>query len=98
MAAYNALFEGIEHLKKNMTQKLNVPTIIFIDKQDELVSHRRLKRIIKNRALHQWRLHPVKKHITDAKEKMHHLIIDESSIGKDTWNEMRKHIINHLLH
>jgi len=98
MAAYNALFEGIEHFNKNMTQKLNVPTIIFIDKQDELVSHRRLKHIIKNRGLHQWRLHPIKKHTTDAKEKMHHLIIDESSIGKDEWNEMRKHIIHHLLH
>ena len=97
MAAYNALFEGIEHFNKNMDQKLNVPTVIFIDKQDELVSYRRLKRNIRNKGLHQWKLHPVKRYTKGSKEKMHHLIIDESSIGKEAWNEMRKHIINHLL-
>jgi esterase/lipase len=97
MAAYNALFEGIEHFNKNMAQKLNVPTAIFIDKQDELVSYRRLQRIIKNRGLHHWKLHPVKRYIKGAKEKMHHLIIDESSIGKEAWNEMRGNIIHHLL-
>ncbi len=97
VAAYNALFEAIEHFNKDMAQKLNVPTIIFIDKQDELVSYRRLKRIIKKGRLHQWKLHLVKKSTTGAKEKMHHLIIDESSIGKDAWNEMRGLIIHHLL-
>lgn len=97
VAAYNALFEAIEHFNKDMAQKLNVPTIIFIDKQDKLVSYRRLKRIIKNGRLHQWKLHLVKKNTTGAKEKMHHLIIDESSIGKDAWNEMRELIIHHLL-
>lgn len=98
VAAYIALFEAIEHFNKNMAPKLNVPTLIFIDTRDEFVSYRRLKRIIKNGGLHQWRLHPVKKSTTGAKEKMHHLIIDESSIGKDAWNEMRGLIIHHLLH
>jgi len=97
MAGYNALFEAIEHFKKNMAQKLNVPTIIFIDKQDELVPYRKLKRIIKNGELHQWRLHPVKKNTTGTNRKMHHLIIDESSIGKDAWNKMSGRIIHHLL-
>ena len=97
MAGYIALLEGIEHFNKNMAQKLNVPTIIFIDKQDELVSYRRLKRIIKIGGLHQWKLHPVEKNTPGAKEKMHHLIIDESSIGKDAWNEMRGLIVHHLL-
>ena len=97
VAGYNALFAAIEHFNKNMASKLNVPTLIFIDTRDELVSYRRLKRIIKNRGLHQWRLHPIEKSTTGAKEKMHHLIIDESSIGKDAWNEMRELIIHHLL-
>jgi len=97
MAGYIALLEGIEHFNKNMTPKLNVPTIIFLNKQDELVSYRRLKRIIKIGGLHQWKLCPVEKNTTGAKEKMHHLIIDESSIGKDAWNEMRGLIVHHLL-
>jgi hypothetical protein len=96
VAAYNALFKAIEHLNKNMGQKLNVPTLIFLDTKDEFVSYRKLKQIIKNEELHQWKLHPVKNR-TGAKGKMHHLIIDESSIGKDAWNKMRGLIIHHLL-
>jgi esterase/lipase len=97
VAAYNALFKAIEHFKKNMGQKLNVPTLIFLDTKDEFVSYRKLKQIIKNEGLHQWKLHPVKKNTTGVNGKMHHLIIDESSIGKDAWNKMRGLIIHHLL-
>jgi hypothetical protein len=97
VAAYNALFEAIKHFKNNMDQKLNVPTLIFLDTKDEFVSYRKLKQIIKNKRLHQWKLHPVKKNTTGAKGKMHHLIIDKSSIGKGAWDEMRRRIIHHLL-
>jgi alpha-beta hydrolase superfamily lysophospholipase len=96
MAAYNALFEGIKYFKKNSTSKLDVPTLIFINKRDELVSYRKLKHIIKNEGFRQWKLHPVKKHTTGAKEKMHHLIIDESSIGKESWKDMKRIIVHHL--
>lgn len=97
VAAYNALFEATINFNQNITQKVNVPTIIFIDKHDEMVSYRKLKRIIKNGGLHQWKLHAVKKNTATAKEKMHHLIIDESSLGKDAWNKMKGLIIHHLL-
>ncbi len=97
VAAYRALFKAIEHFKKNMGQKLNVPTLIFLDTKDEFVSYRKLKQIIKNEGLHQWKLHPIKKNTTGSKGKMHHLIIDESSIGKEAWNKMRGFIIHHLL-
>ena len=40
---------------------------------------------------------PNKKNTTGSKGKMHHLIIDESSIGKEAWNKMRGFIIHHLL-
>jgi len=97
MAAYNALFEGLDHFNKNMSRKLNVPTLIIISKQDELVSYQRLKRFIIDWELHRWKLRPIKKRTTGAEEKMHHLIIDELSVGKDAWNEMSTLIIHHLL-
>lgn len=97
MAAYLALFEAIEHFNKNRVQKLNVPTLIFMDERDELVSYRELKRIITNRGLHRWTLCPVKKDKTGVRERMHHLIIDESCMGKGAWNEMRRRMIHHLM-
>lgn len=97
IAGYNALFEAIKHFNKNMTQKLNIPTLIFIDKKDELVSYRRLQRILKIGRLYQWKLHPVIKSSTGYPKKMHHLIVDGSSMGKDAWDGMTGLIIHHLL-
>jgi esterase/lipase len=97
VAAYSAMFEAIEHFHQNMTSKLNIPTLVIIDPQDELVPHERLKRVIKSGGFDQWKLHLLKKSQEDAKGKPHHLIIDESMVGKDSWNEMKNLIIHHLL-
>ena len=97
MAAYNSLFDAIEHLKNNLSVKLNVPTIVFIDPHDELVSYPGLKEMVKDRCLDQWKFHLVQKQKKGMKVKLRHLIIDEASVGKDTWNEMKHVITNHLM-
>jgi esterase/lipase len=97
VAAYRVLFDAIEHFHQNMTSKLNIPTLVIIDPRDELVSYERLKQIIKSKGLDQWELHLLKKSEKDAKKKPRHLIIDESMVGKDSWNEMKYLIIRHLL-
>jgi esterase/lipase len=97
MAAYNALFETIKHFNQHVGPKLNVPTIIFIDPQDELVSYRKLKRRVEKETLDQWQFHLLEKGKTGVQEKMHHLIIDEPSVGTDTWKQMKIIMIEHLL-
>lgn len=97
MAAYNSVFEAVKHFNKTVNYEINVPTLIFIDRQDELISYRGLKRLVKNEQLDQWKFHHVQKGKTGVKEKMRHLIIDEPSVGKDMWQEMRIAIIDHLL-
>ena len=97
MAAYNALFETIKHFNQHIGPKLNVPTIIFIDPEDELVSYRKLKRRVEKEPLDQWQFHRLEKGTTGVQEKMHHLIIDEPSVGTDTWNQMKIIMIEHLL-
>lgn len=39
----------------------------------------------------------LKKSEKDAKKIPHHLIIDESTAGKDSWKKIRHLIIRHLL-
>jgi esterase/lipase len=97
MAAYNALFETIKDFDQHMGPKINVPTIIFIDPEDELVSYRKLKRRVEKDALDRWQFCLLEKGKTGVQEKMHHLIIDEPSVGTDTWNQMKNIIIEHLL-
>lgn len=97
MAAYNALFEGIRHFNHNVCPKLNVPTIVFIDKRDELVSYQGLRQMVEKENLDQWKIHLIQKGNIHAKETIHHLIIDEPSVGKDVWKEMQTIIMRHLL-
>ena len=97
MAAYNALFEASTHFEKHLDPKINIPTVVFIDKQDELISFSGLKNMIRKQNLDQWNLHPVKKDRTATEIEMHHILIDEASVGKHMWKEIVDTSITHLL-
>jgi alpha-beta hydrolase superfamily lysophospholipase len=97
VAAYNALFDSLEHLDENLSPKIDVPTLIFIDKKDEFVSFNKLKTLIERENLDQWKFHIVKKEANGEPGKIHHLIIDEASTGKDVWREMMDVMTAHLL-
>ena len=88
MAAYNALFEMVDDLENHLSPKINVPTVVFIDKRDELISFSGLQEMIQQQALDQWKIHPVKKDRTATEIKMHHLIIDQASVGQQMWKEI----------
>jgi alpha-beta hydrolase superfamily lysophospholipase len=98
MAAYNALFEMYGHLQNNLDpKKINIPTVVFIDRQDELISFSGLQNMIRDQNLDQWKIHPVKKDKTETKIKMHHLIIDKASVGNYMWQEIVNVTITHFL-
>jgi hypothetical protein len=97
MGAYNALFEMHAHVEKGLGPIINIPTIVFIDKKDELISFTGLQKIIRDQNLDRWRIIPIKKDKTGAQVKMHHLIIDEASVGKNMWQEIVEATISHLL-
>jgi dienelactone hydrolase len=97
VAAYNALLDSLEHLNNNLNPKVNVPALIFIDKKDEFVSFDELKKLEENENLDQWKFHVVKKEAGEEPGKIHHLIIDEASTGKEVWKEIMDVMIEHLL-
>ncbi len=98
MAAYNALFDMLAHFENNLNPiKINIPTVVFIDEADELVSYASLQELVQNHNLDQWQIHPVKKDNPAIEVKMHHLIIDAASVGNHMWQEMVDVTIRHLL-
>ncbi len=97
VAAYNALFEMNAHFENNPDPKINIPTIVFIDKQDELISFSGLQEMVRNQNLDQWKIHAVKKDKTATEVKMYHLIIDEASAGSKMWQEIVDATITHFL-
>ena len=97
IAAYNAMFEMHDHLANHLDPKINLPTAVFIDKQDELISFSGLEEMVQKQNLDQWKIYPVKKERRATEIKMHHLIIDEASVGEQMWKEIADSTIMHLL-
>ena len=96
MAAYNALFDMYQHFENHPDPKINVPTVVFIDKHDELISFSGLQNMVRDQKLDRWEIHSVEKDKTATKVKMHHLIIDEASVGEKTWQKIVDITIAHL--
>jgi len=96
VAAYNALFEGLQQFEKHVNDRINVPTLIFIDEDDEFIPVRAFKELIDEKNLDQWKLYIVEKEAASNQDTFHHHIIDESSTGKAVWQEMMETAIAHL--
>jgi esterase/lipase len=97
IAAYNALFEGLQQFEKHVNPKINVPSLIFIDERDEFIPVRAFKELIDEKKLDQWKLCIVEKEAAADQDTFHHHIIDESSTGKAVWKEMMATAIRYLL-
>jgi esterase/lipase len=97
IAAYNALFEGLQQFEKHVNRRVNVPTLIFIDEDDEFIPVRAFKELKAEKKLDQWELYIVKKESGANQDTFHHHIIDEFSTGKAVWKEMMETTITHLL-
>ena len=96
MAAYKALFEAVDHFTNNVNAKLNKPTLIFIDENDEFVSCSKLNEMITWWNLDHWQIQIVQKDNNVGEKVSHHLIIDRDSVGKQMWQQMKKTIKRHL--
>jgi esterase/lipase len=96
MAAYKALFEAVQTFNNNVNDRLNKPTLIFIDEQDEFVSSSKLNEMITRWNLDNWQIQIVQKDNNVGDKVSHHLMIDKNSVGKQMWKQMKKAIKRHL--
>lgn len=96
MAAYKALFEAVHTFNNNVTDRLNEPTLIFIDEKDEFVSSSNLNEMITRFKLDHWQVQIVQKDDNIRERVSHHLIIDRDSVGRKMWKQMKNAIKRHL--
>jgi esterase/lipase len=97
VAAYNALFDALYHFEETAGPKLNVPTLIFIDEQDEFIPLGGLKKLAEKHKLDKWHFYIVQKEEEMAAGTFHHHIIDASSTGEGVWQDMMSAAVKHLL-
>ncbi len=94
--AYAVVFETLARFERSIGPKINIPTLVFIDPKDELVSYEGLRALLKQHELDRWRVFRVEKDMTTAATRIHHLIIDPASVGQSTWRGMMERMHRHL--
>ena len=97
MSGYKALFEALNRFEKNLNAKLNAPTVVFLDPEDEFISYGDTQAMIEGTPLDRWTLVPVRKSLPEADSYAHHLLIDETVMGKVMWSQIEATMISHLL-
>ena len=98
VAAYLAFFDCLANFKENKGPQLDIPTLVFIDKRDEMISYQGIEDMVRRENWSQWKIHPVKKQKSSGPAKRHHLIIDGDSTGTAVWQKMMTLMVRHLLY
>lgn len=74
--------------KARAKPELEKPTLVWIDKEDELVSAAGLETLAAARA--NWRIEKISVAGSTLPKSYHHLIIDEAAVGAETWARITK--------
>ena len=97
IAAYSALRTSLRSLHRHADANLNIPTLVLIDPQDELVSLGAIRRWVQRLHLSQWRFSLVDKEAHRADLRFHHLLLDVDCVGQKMWQLMIAEMNTHLL-
>ena len=94
---YSALFKLTDEWKRNAWKKTNqVPTMVVLEADDELVDSKKIESQIKERQMTQWEPIWISNQSSQLRPKYHHLIIDERSQGSDQWKKFSGWVMNFL--
>jgi esterase/lipase len=85
LSMYKILFTEEKKILKAKFHKLNIPTIIFIDPKDELISYKKLKRYLRRFSLSNYQIVVLDGDLKSRNGKYHHLIISPETMGKKNW-------------
>jgi esterase/lipase len=96
MGAYKIVFNMEEKLCDAAFIKNNADTIIFIDKNDELVDMGTLKNRIAKYKLTNWKVLEISNKGALIKPQYHHLLIDNRCVSAPTWQYITNSIIDFL--
>ncbi len=96
IAAYMAMFTAIREFRRQVHRTADIPTLVFLDQDDEFVPYSGIENFINRYGLHQWELLPVEKDTGLNGEWKHHLIIDEQVVGLTGWQRIVERMIEHL--
>jgi pimeloyl-ACP methyl ester carboxylesterase len=96
IAAFNALFAAVGALERARYARADLPTLVFVDPKDVLVSLAAIERLARDFAISAWRVVPVTTDRGRLTRTFHHLITEPDAVGDDLWREMTSMAAAHL--
>ena len=85
--AYRSLFSLIEDMDSSRVwSRVNIPTKVFIDSEDEVVSKSGLEVLISDHSLSNWEVVELNLSRRTATHGYNHIIINPASVGRTEWN------------
>jgi esterase/lipase len=94
VSANKALFELEDALYKSSFINCNIPTLIFMNPRDELISISKIRSHIEKFNLTNWDIITVSIKGGEIRPKLNHLIIDDKCVSPETWDMIQEEIRN----
>ena len=82
---YQVLFGEERKMQQADSSRLNIPTLVLMDPNDELISYKRLQKWIQKYHLTNYTVVTLDPDLTGRSKRFHHLILDEATMGKKNW-------------
>lgn len=87
----NEIFKLIDDVKSKNLELINIPTLVFLNPRDELISLKKTIKFIKKSNLSNWKVSKLTPKRKLWPPMFHHLIVDEMSVGGE-WQKMQNEI------
>ncbi len=97
VGAYRALSESMATWQQELTaSRINSPVLVLMDPQDELISYKALSSKISSGAWKNWQLVELNNDASTLENPIHHLVIDEASLGSQQWQFLKDTVLAFL--
>lgn len=99
VTAYLATFKIADFVSKQTRRNaINVPTLVFYDLRDELISPSGIRGFVSGYRLDKWKLYEVHKRPFSWQSMFHHMMIDPGAVGRARWQQMTAAMLELLDH
>jgi esterase/lipase len=92
LRVYKIMFQKEQRLMEMRYNNLNIPTLVLIDPKDELISYKKILRMVKMFNLSNYEVMALDSDLTLRAGKYHHLIIDRNTMGQNNWDSVSQRL------
>jgi esterase/lipase len=85
LTVYEILFRNEQQILAAQFSKLNIPTLVFIDPEDELISYKKLVNFVQTFKLTNYEIITLDSNLQSRYGRFHHLVVSEHTMGKQNW-------------